>query len=458
MATVAADISGSYNVVFTVTATGCPLCADANDSVSDSAVAFSMDLIMQNGGSDLDNGDAAGSLGPVVAEDDEENVGGYILVNWDDDDSDGSMNPDGSWAVDPVPDLHEPSVQNEDNLARLTWFLSDVPDTGTISLETVGYDVQVRAWSSSTKGTNYNLHPSAWNFDLSVPSQRNQFILFGQNGLWIEGAMPSSTERDVSFTLRYRDAGGAERCADTVKATVVMINLANAVYKEHVWWVQNNRGHAALIWTFLGPLTRANLNDDTKYLLIEMDGPTNSYDLTSMTQHPNYPPFGCFTNPTITYRQRLMVLQAAKSLAARGVGYTPFNAVLGTNDPDHPKRWNARLDTIGWLRCDGLVEVCYEINGVEVWGMVGRPPDGGSHHDITDLTDLWSYNETTGNWTQAPNGEPDNLEAHNDFDNGFWLDTLMPATQCGHVTPQDASTRFQPLDLCIPVGTKGGNP
>ena len=46
---------------------------------------------------------------------------------------------------------------------------------------------------------------------------------------------------------------------------------------------------------------------------------------------------------------------------------------------------------------------------------------------------------------------------HNDFDIFGWADVLMPATQCGHVAPQGAATRFQPQDLCLPVGTAGGN-
>ena len=90
-----------------------------------------------------------------------------------------------------------------------------------------------------------------------------------------------------------------------------------------------------------------------------------------------------------------------------------------------------------------------------------RAPDGVVHYDITDQSDQWDYNPLTGNWTPGPNQERDNLEEHNDFDSdpllGTWDDTLMPATQCGHVTPRDSATRFQLQDLCIPVGSKGGN-
>ena len=148
---------------------------------------------------------------------------------------------------------------------------------------------------------------------------------------------------------------------------------------------------------------------------------------------------------------------AEEFLRAPSIGYTPYNAALGNNNPQKPEDCDGRLNTIAELRCDGLVEVCYEINGVEVWGMAGRPPDGGVHYDITDVADFYSYNEFTGNWTQGPNEYPDNLEEHNDFDDWGWEDTLMPATQCGHVTPVNGNTRFQLEDLCIPVGSKGGN-
>jgi hypothetical protein len=293
---------------------------------------------------------------------------------------------------------------------------------------------------------------------LADPSQRTQFLQIPQDGLWIEGYGASAAERDVVFVLRYKDASGQEICSDTVKATVVMINLGNAVYRDNQLWFQGSRGHAALVWKFVGPATKANLEDDAKFLIIEIAGPTDYKALTTMTQ-AGETVYGCFTNPAITYAQRLKVLQAAKSLVGSDFGYPPLGAdcILGNNTPDHPERWDGKLNTVSHMRCDGLVEVCYEINDIEVWGML-RPPDGAVLYDITDQSDQWDYNAFTGEWTSGPNQEPDNLEAHNDFDSVGWTDTLMPATQCGHVTPVDAATRFQPLDLCVPVGSKGGNP
>lgn len=103
------------------------------------------------------------------------------------------------------------------------------------------------------------------------------------------------------------------------------------------------------------------------------------------------------------------------------------------NDALLPANWNNALNTVSSLRCDGLVEVCYEANGINVWG---RTDNATPHYDIRN------------NSYQAE---------HNDFDPVFWADTLMPATQCGHVTPEDAATTFTEQDLCQPVGSTGGN-
>jgi hypothetical protein len=231
-----------------------------------------------------------------------------------------------------------------------------------------------------------------------------------------------------------------------------MMNLANAVYRENQIWSQGSRGHSAMVWKFVGPLTRANLLNDEMFLIIEIAGPTNNKNLRTITD-PDLIPFGCYTNPQVTYVQRLKILQAAKSLVGRNFGYPAFGS-----DVLLPRNWDGKLTTIEELRCDGLVEVCYEINGVEVWGMRRTVEANTVHYDITDQSDVWNYNPVFGTWTPETDSEPDNLEEHNDFDLVGWADVLMPATQCGYRTPEDAATRFQRQNLCVPVGSKGGNP
>ena len=88
-------------------------------------------LSIWNGGSDLDNGQTAGPQGDRVPDADKQTVGAYLLVNWDDDDGDGTMNADGTWATLPVPDLTKDYVANEDNLAKLQPTLEPLLYTGT---------------------------------------------------------------------------------------------------------------------------------------------------------------------------------------------------------------------------------------------------------------------------------------------------------------------------------------
>ncbi|MDI6809946.1 MAG: hypothetical protein QME66_13420, partial [Candidatus Eisenbacteria bacterium] len=415
------------------------------------------DMDIWNGGSDLDNGQTAGSQGAQVPEGSEVSTGAYVLVNWDDDDADGTMNNDGTWSALPVPDLAENSVANEDNLAKLKPTVEPLLDTGTIELEVSGADAgKVKLWTQSTKGTQVTLTSNKKTWNLANSTEKTDFQTFMNDGYWIEGTDVGTAERGVTFTVRYKDTGGTEICRDDNKATIVMINLANAVYRDNMidWWgigIQNDRGHAALVWRYAGTCTKADLTNDVNFILIEMGGPTDTRNLTTMTQQPGVPAYGCFRNPAMTYVHRLRIIQAARALVDRSpINYTPWNAAL-------PETWNGHLDTVAGLRCDGLVEVCYEINGVEVWGME-RDPDGHTvHYPINDQADNWSYSPTWGTWSAGANGLPDNLEEHNDFDAIGWADTLMPATQCGNVAPVEADTQLEEQNLCQPIGSTGGN-
>ncbi|MGI6497155.1 MAG: hypothetical protein ACOX5G_13975 [Kiritimatiellia bacterium] len=411
-----------------------------------------VDLDIWNGGSDLDNGQSAGSQGAQVPEGSEVLIGAYVLVNWDDDDADGTMNADGTWSALPVPDLTENSVANEDNLAKLKPTVEPLLDIGSIELEVSGADAdKVKLWTQSTKGTDVALASGKRTWNLASPTEKADFQTFMSGGYWIEGVDAGTVERGVTYTLRYKNSGGTEICKDENKATVVMINLANAVYRDNMIWSQGSRGHGALVWRYAGTCTRPDLTNDVNFILIEMDGPTDYRTLATITQQAGYPAYGCFRNPSITHVQRLRIIQAARALAARApITYTATDAV-------QPYDWDGALNSITALRCDSLIEVCYEINGVNVWGMERDADSHTVHYPINDQADNWSYNATWGTWTVGANNRPDNLEEHNDFGAIGWDDTFMPATQCGNVAPVEADTRFQAQNLCQPVGSTGGN-
>jgi hypothetical protein len=369
-----------------------------------------------------------GKNGSQVSEADEESLGAYLLVNWDDDNNNNT------------PDLEESNTgSNENDLARLELSLSPADlSIGTLELIKTGGNVKI--WSGSNKQSEVT--DLSWNLESETPPST----------LWLEGTEASGAERDVQLELRYTYE--SSQASDTVKATVVMLNLGNAVYRDinKAGVPQKERGHAALIYDYIGNCTLSELNNPDNFRIIEMSGPTNNRTLTTMTNYPGYPCYGCYTNTSqITYTKRLAIIKTAKQLVENApIDYEWNDALL-------PANWDGAVDSIASLRCDGLVEVCYEKNGINVWAM-RRDFNGISYnYDITDQSDILSYNGLLGTWSAGSNNAKDNLEEHNDFDATFWADTLMPATQCGKTLPVNAVTTFSKQNLCCPIGHKGGN-
>jgi hypothetical protein len=220
-----------------------------------------------------------------------------------------------------------------------------------------------------------------------------------------------------------------------------MINLGNAVYRQmdDSWdpAIDSDRGHCALVTAYTGSCNRDDFDNADNFQITEMqktpDMPVQG-NLSSIT-NCSLTPYGCYTKGGITYSDRLKILESAAAIYARGSSiHYEWNDVL------LPSNWNDTINGIAEMRCDGLVEVCYEINNLNVWGKTV----GSTHYDIKNN----SYQDE-----------------HNDFDYpamfpddySFWCDTLMPATQCGHATPVDAATTFSKQNLCYPIGHKGGN-
>lgn len=186
-------------------------------------------------------------------------------------------------------------------------------------------------------------------------------------------------------------------------------------------------------------------------------GLLNTRLLSNITDLSGYPARGCYTNPVMTYKDRLKILKVANYLATctPSIKYEWTDVLRAKKSPWG--KWDGKLSSIGATRCDGVVEVSYEINGIMVWGMY-RKPDKSYNYDITSQSDKWTYSESWGTWKKKSNGLPDNLEEHNDLDSSWdWDDTLMPATQAGYVKPVDAKTTFKKQNLCKPVGSTGGN-
>jgi len=72
-------------------------------------------------------------------------------------------------------------------------------------------------------------------------------------------------------------------------------------------------------------------------------------------------------NKVIVYAQRI--------LAASSISYTWTDALSWDG-----WSWDGTIADIRQLRCDGVVEVSYELSGKDVWGM------NGTHYPIQDYT------------------------------------------------------------------------
>ena len=391
-----------------------------------------------NGGGDLDIGESTGSQGEKVPDVDEESIGAYLLVNWDDDDGDGTLtNSGGTWTNDPVPDLTESLVVNEDNLAKIVPTIDPLPTQGFAILEVSKENDLVSLYPNSTKGPKIIFVDDSgsrkyfWN--LSDSSQRNEFQTFMSNGIWMEGIKQSSAERDIDIRLSFEN-NGSEVCSDNAKATVIMMNLANVIGREVDFGPLAERGHVSIMGRFDGKCNRNDLLDASKYILYEADGGgdwlatepgSREANMTHVTAKPGREFFGTqipfitsFTeaskmqNNTEGYTNRLRIIYTARWLIDHTgtIEYTKFDAMKPNSG------WNASLNTITNLRCDGFVEVCYEFNNINAWGKISG---GGPFYSIL----LTSHQDDHNEWRFGDDPE--------DGEDDFW-GWLMPITQIGY--------------------------
>jgi len=399
------------------------------------------------GGSDLDNGEEnrpcpGDSDSKALSELVENKEGCFILVNWDNDNSNSNF----------ITDLDKQNIQNEDNLARVKIEFTPNPMKGKLELfvyqET---HPTIRIWDSKNKsnllfagGVGDN---KAFEWDLTTQTPLEN--------LWVEGLANSNKEKDTYLILRYLREN-EEVDYDITPITVIMINLGNGVYRE-AEILNANRGHGAIPYKYVGECNKADLSNDRKFLILNqsLNDITGDKNLTFQTKNPGQFTMGCYTNVSaLNYNKRLKVLSSAMQ-------FLQYTIPWCYEDCIRPENWDGKISTIEEERCEGPIEASYEINGIDVWGKERSVENNVVHYDVTDQSDNWEYGDITGGYEAGANELPDNLEEHNDYDTGifygFWNDTLQPSTQCGWTTPERADTKFTKQNLCIPVGAKGGN-
>jgi hypothetical protein len=292
----------------------------------------------------------ADSNGAINSDDEniKQNPGVIVFENCDNDDNDSTGKPD----KDKSP------AYSEKDLVALQLGISPSLNSGIVKLEATAGGSRIKLWSSSWKaiGTDVTL-PKEWNL-------ANESLPPSYLPLYVEGVQKSGTANDIELKLSYSN-GGNPVSEDKIKITVVRRNLGVAVYRDMDFPVFGGINHAGLVTGYTGQRVKASLTNDVNWVVTEMTPNIGirTVGLETFTQTTN-PFHGYYTVPNLTEIKRNLILANAAGCLQRPLGWCMVNAIV-------PEAWNGTIATIQELRCDGLVEVCYELAGAEVWGRNG---------------------------------------------------------------------------------------
>jgi len=397
------------------------------------------DLRIWNGGSSFDLGPANHNdqTPDEVDEKDEESIGAYILVNCDDDDGyPGDFNK----SVTPDMDQEGP-IRKEDNLAKLEInAVSYSPQQAIVTLIAPSEDILIKFWRNKDRSQKFDLIEGKKVFDLSIQAHRDLLEDLYIHGLWIEGYAPSWTEKDVTIELRFENKCGndIQVFTDKVKATIVMLELGAVAYREMGFEGIKELGHTDILYKYFGKCTKDELKKDTNYEVIgsyfdytkPLSPSIKIENFYNSTNFPNREFWGIFRPGNITYIDRLKILKTARYIENNGgnIKYCGMEVVKYDGDKLDGSNVPEIIDKISNLRCDGLVEIIYELNGINVWG---RKVQSGATYNWSILNFTNEHNDpniniTNFNWGFAPT--PTILPT---LDDDNWKKFLTPATQCG---------------------------
>ncbi len=176
-------------------------------------------------------------------------------------------------------------------------------------------------------------------------------------------------------------------------------------YQDNGWW------YAGLDWLgHTGIMAGTDSSHDLRILEMAKNGVDIGVQHNHWSGMTGYEYWGAYTpsNVDLTFQQRRNIVDTAVELVGYSIGYPalPWPDLLRYHS--NPGA-TIEPNEVSQLRCDGVVEYCYEFNGVWVWGK------NGSHYDVS---------------------RKDYVVEHNDFYEPFWpyypnVETA-PVVQCGH--------------------------
>lgn len=156
-----------------------------------------------------------------------------------------------------------------------------------------------------------------------------------------------------------------------------------AVYRE-LSWITNifvNNWHA-------GFMNKPYANNSNS--IIHASGLNDIVEKTSWNGFIDGEPYYGLYRPkqSITDNQRISVIALARELETKDIGYIATHQIQATLWPDRTK---IEPDAIVSLRCDGLVEYCYEYYGIRIfgsdslWDISVSSAENLAHHNHTDV-------------------------------------------------------------------------
>ncbi len=163
-----------------------------------------------------------------VSDASEENPGGYVGLNDDDDDNDGVVDYNDGYNKDGIPGNDDDSNPDEDDLVQINLSYEPASLTGYAKLESPsGGQYHLRVWTSPTKGINNMIiggsdEKEVWPIG-SMPST-----------LWVEGYSAGTAYLWLLFTPDQQDYPGGTYNHDPVKFTVVQVDRIE-VYANDNW-------------------------------------------------------------------------------------------------------------------------------------------------------------------------------------------------------------------------------
>jgi hypothetical protein len=159
--------------------------------------------------------------------------------------------------------------------------------------------------------------------------------------------------------------------------------VGDAIYRE----TGLGYDHAGIYYRYTGD----NPNDRSNHRIIHIPGLGHSVESDTLANFiGSHTYYGAHTVGSLSYPQRQNIITTAEALRDDNtIGYT-WNDALEWEGSD----WEGTVSDIDNIRCDGVVEFCYEKNGIMVWGK------NQNHYDITYSK---AYCEEHNNMPDPPN-------------------------------------------------------